>query len=485
MEIDNNKSAEKALQDKAKKWAQLNSKKYSEKRRFGFSDQEKAMMPPEHLRKLIKDHGDMTSRKFRLDKRVYLGALKYLPHAVLKLLENIPMPWEQIREVPVLYHITGAITFVNQTPLVIEPLYIAQWGTMWIVMRREKRDRRHFKRMRFPPFDDEEPPLDFGDNLLDVEPLEAIQMDLDDDEDSVVKEWFYDNKALVEDGNFVSGEAYKKWNLSIPIMSNLHRLAGQLLSDIVDPNYYYLFDLKSFITAKCLGMAIPGGPKFEPMYKDIIDPADEDWNEFNDINKLIIRQPIRTEYKIAFPFLYNSMPRGVQVSNYHYPMTVYIKPEDPDLPAFYFDPVINPISSRSLVAGVGKSNEDELFYGEEADFELPDFAEPFLEDVPLFTDNTAGGLSLYWAPHPFNTKAGRMRRAEDIPLVKDWYLEHCPAGMPVKVRVSYQKLLKCYVLGFLHKRKPRALNKKYLFRQLKATKFFQTAEIDWVEAGLQ
>lgn len=37
---------------------------------------------------------------------------------------------------------------------------------MWIMMRREKRDRRHFKRMRFPPFDDEEPPLDYADNLL-------------------------------------------------------------------------------------------------------------------------------------------------------------------------------------------------------------------------------------------------------------------------------------------------------------------------------
>lgn len=63
---------------------------------------------------------------------------------------------------PVLYHITGAITFVNDIPKVIEPVYIAQWGTMWIMMRREKRDRRHFKRMRFPPFDDEEPPLDYG-----------------------------------------------------------------------------------------------------------------------------------------------------------------------------------------------------------------------------------------------------------------------------------------------------------------------------------
>ena len=47
---------------------------------------------------------------------------------------------------------------------------------MWIMMRREKRDRRHFKRMRFPPFDDEEPPLDYADNILDVEPLEPIQV---------------------------------------------------------------------------------------------------------------------------------------------------------------------------------------------------------------------------------------------------------------------------------------------------------------------
>ena len=83
------------------------------------------------------------------------GALKYIPHAVLKLLENMPMPWEQIRDVSVLYHITGAISFVNEIPWVIEPVYLAQWGSMWIMMRREKRDRRHFKRMRFPPFDDE------------------------------------------------------------------------------------------------------------------------------------------------------------------------------------------------------------------------------------------------------------------------------------------------------------------------------------------
>lgn len=69
--------------------------------------------------------------------------------------------------------------------------------TMWIMMRREKRDRRHFKRMRFPPFDDEEPPLDYADNVLDVEPLEAIQIELDPDEDGAVAKWFYDHKPLV------------------------------------------------------------------------------------------------------------------------------------------------------------------------------------------------------------------------------------------------------------------------------------------------
>lgn len=50
--------------------------------------------------------------------------------------------------------------------------------------------------MRFPPFDDEEPPLDYADNILDVEPLEPIQMELDPEEDKTVEGWFYDYKPL-------------------------------------------------------------------------------------------------------------------------------------------------------------------------------------------------------------------------------------------------------------------------------------------------
>ena len=70
-------------------------------------------------------------------------------------------------------------------------------------------------------------------------------------------------------------------------MANLHRIANQLLSDIVDKNYYYLFEMQSFKTAKALNVAIPGGPKFEPLFRDNID--EDDWNEINDIHKIIIR----------------------------------------------------------------------------------------------------------------------------------------------------------------------------------------------------
>ncbi|KNE65750.1 pre-mRNA-processing-splicing factor 8 [Allomyces macrogynus ATCC 38327] len=468
------------IAEKARRWTQQNAARFSEKRKHGMSAPPKENMPPEHLRKIIKDHGDMSSRKFRNDKRVYLGALKYMPHAVMKLLENMPMPWEQVREVPVLYHITGAISFVNEVPRVIEPVYLAQWATMWITMRREKRDRRHFKRMRFPPFDDEEPPLDYADNILGVEPLEAIQMELDEDEDAAVYDWFYDHKPLIDTCK-VNGPSYKRWNLDLPIMATLHRLAGQLLSDLNDPNYFYLFEKKAFFTAKALNMAIPGGPKFEPLYRDL-DTADDDWNEFNDINKLIIRHPIRSEYKVAFPFLYNSLPRSVHVGWYHHPASVYIKADDPDLPAFYFDPIIHPISSRTL-----KSTA--LLFGDDDDdlegFTLPEDMAPFLADEELYTDNTAPGIALYFAPHPFNKRSGHTRRAQDVAMVKTWYLEHCPPNQPVKVRVSYQKLLKNYVLNELHAKRPKAMAKKSLFTQLKNTKFFQTTEMDWVEVGLQ
>lgn len=38
----------------ARKWHQLNTKRYGDKRKFGYSEAQKEDMPPEHVRKIIR-----------------------------------------------------------------------------------------------------------------------------------------------------------------------------------------------------------------------------------------------------------------------------------------------------------------------------------------------------------------------------------------------------------------------------------------------
>lgn len=88
-------------------------------------------------------------------------------------------------------------------------------------------------------------------------------------------------------------------------------------------------------------------------------------------------------------------------NRYHTPNVVYIKTEDPDLPAFYFDPLINPISHRHSVKSLDPVPEEE-------DFLLPEEVSPFLQETALYTDNTANGIALLWAPRPFNMRSGKI-----------------------------------------------------------------------------
>ena len=546
-----------SLEEKSRRWAKLQSKRYAHKRRLTFTAPQKDLLPPEHVRKILSDHGDMSSKRYSQDKRVYLGALKYCPHAVFKLLENMPMPWEAIRTVPVLYHVTGAISFVNEVPKVIEPVYIAQWGTAWTMMRREKRDRRHFKRMRFPPFDDEEPPLDYADHILDVEPGDTVQMELDDDpetgDDRFVASWLYEHKPLSEkehyedlveegvvSGIYTNGPSYKSWRLPTPVMANLYRLAGPLMSNPLDRNYFHLFNLDHFLTGKALNVAIPGGPRFDPLFRDVEDKDEEDWNEFNDVHKIIVRFPIRTEYRIAFPEVYNSRPRKVRTAAYCHPLLCYVGDEDGggtggdgmDIPCFEsYSSALNPIlrvdeteyryddaedefdeeANLPLVGetddaennvwaqyeatdddgdygyGNADADDDDALWEEDDEVIASPSLKPLLTECPLSTPNTSAGIALYHAPRPFNLRSGRTRRVIDVPLIAHWYRERVSRDFnyPTKVRVSYQKMLKAWVLNQLHSRPTASKNKKYLFKSLKATKFFQCTELDWVEVGLQ
>lgn len=45
---------ERVLEERARKWMQLNNKRYSDKRKSGYVETQKEDMPPEHVRKIIR-----------------------------------------------------------------------------------------------------------------------------------------------------------------------------------------------------------------------------------------------------------------------------------------------------------------------------------------------------------------------------------------------------------------------------------------------
>lgn len=114
---------------------------------------------------------------------------------------------------------------------------------------------------------------------------EPIYFDLDEDEN--VGDWIFDEKPLI-DTEFINGPTYKKAFLTLNMIQDLYRLSSQSLGFEIDKNNFYLFNYEFFMNAKALNLAIPGGPKFEPLFRDILKDYDDDWNEFNDLEKIII-----------------------------------------------------------------------------------------------------------------------------------------------------------------------------------------------------
>ena len=439
-------------------------------------------MPEEYPRKLVRDRGDMRSPEYRKERVIHISALRYLPYAILKLWENIPMPWELERRVNVVFHTAGALTLITDTPHVIPPVYAAQWGAMWRRMRKEKSLRAHFLRAQLSPvFDDEEPPIDYGDVIRDLPPPEALAFELADQEDSMTLD-------LLKDP--IRNGPGRRWAIPIQNMMSLYRENRVLQSDLFDPNSFYLFDKNSFFTAKALGVALPGGPKFEPLFRD--DTIHKDWNEFNDLNKVIFRGQILTEYEIAFPHFYHSRPRKVESSVYHQPAFQVLRNVNPALPTYTYDPRVFPIPySRSSLPKQLRENQ----VGAPAPSVLAPIS-PFFLNITLDVDDTSEAFELLWASPFLWSCRGITQRLTDMTLVRAWCRERCPHTFPTKVRISYQKLLKQITYNDLKSRKQsqRGRNARHTtkvprrgnFKQaLIESKYFQCTNLDWLEAGLQ
>ena len=70
---------------------------------------------------------------------------------------------------------------------------------------------------------------------------------------------------------------------------------------------------------------------------------------------------------------------------------VFIKNENPEIEAFYFDEVINPISAYKTEKLKGLTDNFEVTDDDLEAFTLPESVQPILSEEPLFNERTVSG----------------------------------------------------------------------------------------------
>ena len=53
--------------------------------------------------------------------------MRFIPHSIYKLIENLPNPWENIKYVKAIYHKSGSYTIIEDIPKYNILLYKSLW----------------------------------------------------------------------------------------------------------------------------------------------------------------------------------------------------------------------------------------------------------------------------------------------------------------------------------------------------------------------
>ncbi|TBU16093.1 subunit of U5 snRNP spliceosome [Ordospora colligata] len=114
----------------------------------------KERMPPEHLRR--------TMNVLKSTCPASMGAMRYIPYALHNLLRSMPMPWEPLRYVPVLYHVSGVITFVTDKRRTDVYEYKKMWSVVSMRCSEESKKRGGIRVLSYPVFDDEQEIISYG-----------------------------------------------------------------------------------------------------------------------------------------------------------------------------------------------------------------------------------------------------------------------------------------------------------------------------------
>lgn len=374
----------------------------------------------------------------------------------------MPHPWENSKEVEVLYHVTGAVTFVSGQNKVTPSEYLSQWGQMWKQMQEEKKYRANFRRMRLPPFDDEEP-MQNWDQIANYYPEwpDAIPLKEEDSDDS----------------------QFVKLKDSLPFFAPDHHYSNFIQASMEPP---VLYDQVGFEVAKEQEIQLPNGPSFEP-------PGNKGMQEygmsaFEDPQRIIVGKgdfPPKVEHKVAYPSLYGNCnlvkPGRTNLPQLSFTSNAAVTRHDNKI-SFFVDSSITPAPKGPIhcTSNINASSDTD--------------AVPFLADVDIDEEKLAHALALHNADTPLNETEDQgteqPRRPQDIPLVKRLYTKRRPLiVMKPKTRRSYQRLLKQSVKNRIRsskmRRAPNSGDQKDLLKLLASTKFFESTKIDWLEAGMQ
>ena len=133
-------------------------------------------------------------------------------------------------------------------------------------------------------------------------------------------------------------------------------------------------------------MAIPGGPKFEPLFRDLDIATRTGTSSTTSTSSSFAANPHRVQGGVPVP-VQQPATRGA-LAAYHYPQVLYIKTEDPDLPRS----TTTRSSTRSpSTSGMEASRDDQSMMRRGARSLSCPRRGAASQRRPLYTDNTAAG----------------------------------------------------------------------------------------------
>ena len=251
-----------------------------------------------------------------------------------------------------------------------------------------KRNRRHIKRIQFPPFDDEAPPFGLRKQRLGqrlVEPLEAAGTSTSS---TTLNPWLTPPRSmahLIDTGRFPR----RRWPTSIASVT-------LLLFDytgITPPIFSTRTHSSQQKRAKALNTAIPGGPKFEPLY-NAMDTFDEDWTEFSDTNEAA--DPHRIQSHLP-PSLQFPSPLTLQRTCTFAPRPRTCPPFSARLPTLSPSDLRSPRTLRWFRIDISFSGQT----AETATTSNSQGGGPLPRGQGAQERFTAGAIALWWAPSPY------------------------------------------------------------------------------------